>query len=951
MKKYELFVLIFLGFILSYGAIAQTYTAEFVQELKSDPRGPYRDIKWFCKDGSINDPKVPCGEIGGVQRARYKESIVNLANKHNLYLGQILSTTDFEDFFDQKNDHSRLKQYIIEQYLFNNDEGWIQRKSQYYRGATQVEDEEEWGRLFLTWWSKEKGVGEDDYLLLREAVKAIPHAGNQNSLEKVRALSKDLAESFSKFNDWRIKIHGKPQASDLQGVRTFQDEYSSQMSESQKAKLNDLIVQMDLLYSISSSDRIQLALSKIKKHSTTKAEVESYLRMINRKSDTNSQMIQGIELLSQIKANVLNDKTEKIELLDLFQSIESHLFITMSLWKSETLGHELENACYLAMMSNASGYLHDYEWSEIEGELTAGVGDELDYASLLEVYQTIRKAVLWGGSLLQTTFESDIDKFAIAEPLTHGFIDDRIRSGVLLTLGETASDLQSFLSQKAKWHNDFFGQNITAVQGLNPGYSIGQLYVIEAGRFEGVVDPKGIYVFQEPPSDLDPVGGILSISEGNLVSHLQLLARNLGIPNVSITNDIYDKMRMYNGTQVFIAVSDRGGVVIKSVEDMSDKDKTLFAQKERKEERITVPTDDIVLDGPMLLNLRDVRADASGNKCGPKAANLGELKHLFPDRVVEGLVLPFSVFKSHMDMNIPQLSISYWDYLVQTFTDDRASDEMWVLEQLAQLRSYIKEMQLQPELIADLQKQFKEVLGGDIGSVPVFLRSDTNMEDLPDFTGAGLNLTLFNVLDEEKILTGIKEVWASPYTERSYKWRQKFLLNPENVYPSILIIPSVFVDYSGVVITKDVTFSRPDKLTVAFSRGAGGAVDGQKAETRLLSADGAHRLLSPARDVKYKTLSPTGGTVNYKADISNPILNEDNVKDIWKLIMDVNRQMPSTGMPWPYDIELGFKDDQLWLFQIRPFVENKKALSSEYLLSINPEVPPGLKFNIDSPFL
>ena len=74
------------------------------------------------------------------------------------------------------------------------------------------------------------------------------------------------------------------------------------------------------------------------------------------------------------------------------------------------------------------------------------------------------------------------------------------------------------------------------------------------------------------------------------------------------------------------------------------------------------------------------------------------------------------------------------------------------------------------------------------------------MEDLKEFTGAGLNLTLFNVLDKEKIIEGIKDVWASPYTERSFKWRQVYLLNPENVFPSILVIPSVDVDYSGVLI-------------------------------------------------------------------------------------------------------------------------------------------------------
>ena len=37
----------------------------------------------------------------------------------------------------------------------------------------------------------------------------------------------------------------------------------------------------------------------------------------------------------------------------------------------------------------------------------------------------------------------------------------------------------------------------------------------------------------------------------------------------------------------------------------------------------------------------------------------------------------------------------------------------------------------------------------------------------------------------------------------------------------------------------------------------------------------------------------------------------------------------------PFDVELGFKENKLWLFQVRPFVENKQAASSDYLKSIS----------------
>ena len=105
--------------------------SEMVTSLKNDVRGPYRDIRWFCDDGSINMPKEPC-EDGGVQHARYKESVIELGEISHIFLGQILASSDPQEFWDSKNFHAKLKQYQLEQYLKRVDEGWIHQKSQFY---------------------------------------------------------------------------------------------------------------------------------------------------------------------------------------------------------------------------------------------------------------------------------------------------------------------------------------------------------------------------------------------------------------------------------------------------------------------------------------------------------------------------------------------------------------------------------------------------------------------------------------------------------------------------------------------------------------------------------------------------------------------------------------------------------------------------------------------------
>ena len=97
------------------------------------------------------------------------------------------------------------------------------------------------------------------------------------------------------------------------------------------------------------------------------------------------------------------------------------------------------------------------------------------------------------------------------------------------------------------------------------------------------------------------------------------------------------------------------------------------------------------------------------------------------------------------------------------------------------------------------------------------------------------------------------------------------------------MIPSVDVDYSGVLITKGISNGNEKDLTVAFSRGAGGAVDGQSAETYLIKNNGGYQFLAPAREPFYHSLPTTGGTEKKIATFNNFILNVANINEIRSL--------------------------------------------------------------------
>ena len=668
------------------------------------------------------------------------------------------------------------------------------------------------------------------------------------------------------------------------------------------------------------------------------------------------KIIELSKVIYSIRKNILEVKSSpgRLALIDISIKLEDILFRDIVAWKNRSLDDLLTKTYYLGMASAGCGYIEIWEWGKISSELEPPKNTSItleDFNTRLEIS---RRMVEWSAGMSRGVYRDVNELYAGFEPLAYGFNDDRIRASLLLYLGNCVSEMGEFISKEAKLSNkvmDISGQS--HIRGINPGYAMGELVVINEVTGDTQIFGDKIYVFDHPPADLKPVAGIATVTEGNMVSHVQLLARNLGIPNAVVSAGNLENLKKYNGLTVFYAVSNKGTVIMKPAEQTTEQEKKLFKTKKRNEQKITVPVNKINLKQTKVLNLRDVNASQSGIQCGPKAANLGQLKLMFPDHVVEGFVIPFGIFKQHMDQPIPGKTISYWEFLNAIFehtvkmrAEGKTEGEIdaHTLKELELLRNDIKLMPLMPEFITDIENSFINILDGSLGEIPVFLRSDTNMEDLKYFTGAGLNLTIFNVLESGKILQGIKDVWASPYSERSYKWRQSYLLNPENVYPSILVIPSVDVDYSGVVITKGILNDNNSDLTIAFSRGAGGAVDGQSAESYLLQSDAKDVLQSPSREPAYNTLPVKGGTERNYTTFQTPILSNKNLLQIREVATQIKTGMannPNTKSSGPHDVELGFKDDKVWLFQIRPFVENKNATRSEYLKSITPVLPIG----------
>jgi hypothetical protein len=269
----------------------------------------------------------------------------------------------------------------------------------------------------------------------------------------------------------------------------------------------------------------------------------------------------------------------------------------------------------------------------------------------------------------------------------------------------------------------------------------------------------------------------------------------------------------------------------------------------------------------------------------------------------------------------------------------------------AQLHEIISSTKASPGFEELLKQTLRQVFG-TTQPPGLFVRSDTNVEDLAGFTGAGLNLTLPNVIGYDNLLNGISDVWASPFTARAFSWRQSLMTEPEHVYTSILLLESVAVDKSGVLVTQDIDNGDTTVISVAVNEGLGGAVDGQAAESLRIPLDGSRvRVLATATAPWRRVPNPEGGLYFLPASGNDTVLQPGEMLKLIEFSRELPKRFPAIvddeGAPAPADVEFGFLNGELRLFQIRPFLESKQARGIEYLQNMENLVMDNSDIQVD----
>lgn len=924
----------------------------WIAEMKVNSRGPFSSIKWFCRDGRVLEPKdFSCAKKGeGWQHGQWSEHTQQLRSRGYMIAtllagidaSQAVAATNFPDIFAQM---------LVEKFLIATDDGWILRKAQFYRGAIQEEDEREGARRLLFEMVKHDDWIDWRFVALRTGARLLPHGRDDASAAKVRNLAAALAEHDPSFQRLRIKIHGSPDASDAVAVRAWAKQPGHELHRQEALVLAD---EIDRVYSgVPIAQRLASgARSLASVPGPLPSALNDAAHLYATHPSAERRFFESADLLMQLR-NALPKTTQPIQrlaILDLSLAVElEHYSAAGELRTAEgmrtrsTMIHRLRAGNAAAFGTGLIGhrqYLElDRELSRLNASENIALGDYL---------QVLHRAALlpgWGTQSLKLQFGEAMDKLGEIEPKAALFVQDQLRGSPLLTYAQALDMLSRDANRTAGVQHKLIGQDIgTGFNALNPGLVRGVLYAKpDMTRLEEFRS-DGIYVLPETVADLPPLAGILTAGAGNPLSHVQLLARNLGIPNVAVDESMLPNLHKLDGKRIVLAVSPAGLVEIS--EDGPQWD-AVFGSSTKPAQSLTFEPDLNKLDLKKrdFVSLDQLRASDSGRIVGPKAAKLGELKSRFPDRVAPGVGIPFGVYRATiLDRPYGSSGTTVYQWMVESFRklESMPAGSKEADQYSEALRSEIYRIVLNTDPGPVFRKSLKAAMAKEFGpefNGGVFVRSDTNVEDLPGFTGAGLNLTLFNIVGFENLIKAISEVWASPYTTRAWAWRQAHMKGPEHIYPAVLLLKTVPSDISGVMITQDVDSGDPGILSVAVNEGVGGAVEGQAAESvRIKRSSGDVRLMATATAPRRMVPQSTGDIAKLPVSGSDTLLRTNEITQLIAFANDIPKEFPqlgADGKPVAADVEFAFVKDRLWLLQIRPFNESGEARGASHLIQMD----------------
>lgn len=446
--------------------------------------------------------------------------------------------------------------------------------------------------------------------------------------------------------------------------------------------------------------------------------------------------------------------------------------------------------------------------------------------------------------------------------------------------------------------------NAVPYQPMNIGRTIGKLRMLDSSDDTVLLGGLDIPVMNEFPISIPPVAGMVSAKPATALSHLNILARTWGVPSIYVKN-AYSTLKKYDGQWVVLNAK-TGAYWIRKAEPREIAAAQAGAQRAR-----TLATPRYSLGVQDLTSLSQQRA-AQVTAFGAKSANLGEVMHAGIENttVPGGFTIPFFWYDFFLSEN-------HLKSLIEGVVSDprMKTDRAHAKQVLADLRKRIEN--------GDLDPHFKSVLLAkvrhDYGDKGLFVRSSTNAEDLPNFSGAGLYTTVPNVKGDQQIIDAVRKVWASVWNDEAYFAREQAGIDHRKVFMAVLLQVGIESDSAGVMITTNpFDPSDPKAIFISAKRGLGiKVVEGKKIPEQLIfrRRTNAVQVLTRSAEDSLLSFDEHGGVKEVPIVGDRKVLDDETVRRLASVAEQIKRAFGGVQQ----DIEWAVHGGKVFILQARPY--------------------------------
>ncbi len=432
---------------------------------------------------------------------------------------------------------------------------------------------------------------------------------------------------------------------------------------------------------------------------------------------------------------------------------------------------------------------------------------------------------------------------------------------------------------------------------LNPGLAVGRLRLVETEADLATVGEHDIIILKEVPLSLPPVAAVINEQPSTILSHVNLLTKGWRVPNIYLKDASKIMAAMLN-QNVLLTVGPNDYSVVPYAD----------AQRPQPPTVANLPQPNVT---DATLRPLGQLGKGAGQYCGSKAANLGAIKQgRLGLNVPDGFCIPFAPFQQFMDQQ--GITPAYLNQLEAQFDGDVAKRKAG----LVALRQKIMSAPLDPEWVRAWAAQWRQQLQGQ----GAFVRSSSNSEDLPNFSGAGLYQTVPNVTTEADLAEAVKTVWASVFNFEAYEARRVAGFPQNSVKMSVLVQQAINADASGVMVTLDpFDERRKGVMYLAAKRGIGiRVVEGKRIAEQVLYTHrtGSVQVLTQSADEVALQLDDQGGVVEVPLSGPPAVLDEATIKQLAAASVAIKTLFGEDEQ----DIEWAIQEGQLFILQARPYI-------------------------------